>query len=670
MYRSGKLLFWESVVLSVLFSAALGAALQLSGRGHWWYCLPLCAVLVLTNLLLCFRPFGGRARGDEMEEQISKNLTLKFLAMIYMPVAVCDKDGKVVWSNGAAKKLFADPNDVRDRFLDQLTSVNLETVLRDDGEQGALATIAAEDAAPGRENAVFRIRAYPLGSGKYSYYITFWNDKTDFAAARREMLDRSIAVAYIMIDNLDELEQYVKDDYRYVAAQVDKIIKDFAQRAGGVLKEYEKDRYLMLFEKRWLDEMTADRFSVLDQVRQIHAGESNIPVTLSMGVAHFDGSLPEKEAMAKAALDTALQRGGDQAVYRDGKEIYYFGGRTKTMQKRTKVRSRVVAGELAELLQAASNVIVMGHANADHDSIASCVAAARLAMHYGKKVHICIRPVNSNVEICVRALGQSEVYQQLFVEPSRAVDLVRADTLLIINDVNNERTFEAPELYENIKTVAVIDHHRKTAEFRYPPRVAYIDPSASSASELWAEILEQLLPVGALPEKEAELLLAGILLDTNDFTRNSGVRTFAVAQYLRTEGGNTANAKQLFRLSMEDYLRQANYQTNVSLYRGNIALTVRRGEGENMQDRIAAAKAADQLLEISDVNAAFALLQIDHTVYISARSDGTVNVQLILESLGGGGHYDVAGAQLSDTGTEAAVAMLKAGIDAYFDQDR
>lgn len=667
MNHSGRFLFWESFLLILLSCVSLAVVLETTHAGRWWFSLIPAAVLAAVNLVVYFRPFAKRGVDSEMEAQLSQSLTMKFLMLISQPVIVFDRDGHAVWSNSAAKALFDQSTRIRDSYLHQLASVNLEQVQAAPEQEGVIATVL--HSAPDYENAVFRIRSYPLGGKHLSYSLTMWYDQTELYDLRREMQNSSIAVAYIMIDNLDELEQYVKDEYRYVAAEVDKIIKAFASSAGGIMKEYEKDRYLMLFEKRHLDEMIANRFSVLDDVRQVHAGSSNIPVTVSMGVAYENNTLAQKEALAKTALDTALQRGGDQVVYRNGQEVYYFGGRTKTMQKRSKVRSRVVAGELCELIRNAHNVLIMGHANADHDSIASCVAAARLVTYCGKPARICIRPVNTNVTTCIHSLGDHKPYDEWFVDPAQAIDLIHANTLLIINDVNNERTFEAPELYENIQTTVIIDHHRKTAEFRYPPALSYIDPSASAASELWGEILEQVLPVGSLPENEAHLMLAGILLDTNDFTRNAGVRTFAVAQYLRSEGGNTARAKQLFRLSLEDYLRQASYQTNVTLYRNRIALAQHAGPAQNAQDRIAAAKVADNLLSVSDVSAAFVLLQIGHTSYISARSDGTINVQLILEPLGGGGHYDVAGAQLSDINVDRAEQLLRESIDHYLDQN-
>ncbi|MGM9626299.1 MAG: DHH family phosphoesterase, partial [Eubacteriales bacterium] len=434
---------------------------------------------------------------------------------------------------------------------------------------------------------------------------------------------------------------------------------------NGLIKEYERNKFLVVFEARHIEEMKAGHFSVMDDIHEVRIGESNMPVTVSIGLAHIDGTYTDKEAAAHAALDLALQRGGDQVVYKTESGVEFYGGRTKSVQKRTKVRSRVFAGELASLIADASNVLIMGHRFADHDCIGSCIGIFKFSEFCGVRANIVINHADPNIRICLSRFEDREDYSDVFVGQAAALDLITSETLLIICDVSNPNNFESPDLYENVRKTVIIDHHRKTGDFKYKPVLTYIEPSASSASELVSEMLEQSLPLGALPKEEADLLLSGILLDTNQFTRNTGVRTFSAALYLRSEGASPADAKMLFRTSLEDFMREAKFESNVIIYRDIIAIAVRDSEGADSDDRIAAAKAADRLLSVSGVMASFALVRVDETVHISARSQGNLNVQLILERLRGGGHYDVAGAQVRGLPMQEVLQQLKAAIDAY-----
>ena len=375
-----------------------------------------------------------------------------------------------------------------------------------------------------------------------------------------------------------------------------------------------------------------------------------------------------KERAARQALDLALQRGGDQAVLklRDNATEYY-GGKSKTVQKRTKIRSRIIATEVKNLILKASNVIVMGHRFADHDSIGSSIGMARFAMQYSSKVNIVVNTRDSNLKGIFKKLSDIEEYKNIFISGTDAQDLITSSTLLIITDVNNVRQFEAPELFENIANIVIIDHHRQSAEFMVKPSVTYIEPSASSASELVCEMLEQQMEPGTLLKEEAELLFAGIILDTKQFANNTGPRTFAAAHYLRSEGANPAEAQMLFRAGLDDFKREIKYEINTFVYRDIIAFSYIE-ENATQEDKIAAAKAADRLLTLDGILASFVLCRIDQTVHISARSSGTVNVQLITEKLNGGGHFDMAGAQVKDSTIKDTFVRLKEVIDEYLSE--
>ncbi|MBQ3074427.1 MAG: DHH family phosphoesterase, partial [Clostridia bacterium] len=380
------------------------------------------------------------------------------------------------------------------------------------------------------------------------------------------------------------------------------------------------------------------------------------------------GTMDEKEAVAHQALDLAMQRGGDQTVLkRRNNATEYYGGRTKTVQKRTKIRSRIVATEVAQLMSKASNVLIMGHRFADHDSIGSGIGMARFAMNYCPKVNIVVNIHDTNLKGIFKKLGGLADYKSIFIDGATAQNTITSSTLLIITDVNNVRQFEAPELYENISTVVIIDHHRQSAEYAIKPTITYIEPSASSASELVSEMLEQQLPPRSLLKEEAELLFAGIILDTKQFANNTGPRTFAAAHFLRSEGASPAEAQMLFRSDLQDFKREIKYETNAFIYRDIIAFSYIE-EDATQEDKIAASKAADRLLTLEGVLASFVLCRMGTTVHISARSSGTVNVQLITEKLHGGGHFDMAGAQVKDSTIKDTFVRLKEAVDQYLNE--
>lgn len=647
--------------------------------------------LLLAYLVeVLFRIFSFKivAPTDDADNPALRSVSLDFISKLYMPVLICDTDGKIVWYNKALAQLFHANEVLYGRYIDQYATATIADIMQDESVEGLPTgvrpaahvhlhgheTFDEESALLPRE---YHVKGYRLqnsegllpktasrSQGK-EYCITIWNDKHEMYDIRRRMEEQNSIVGYILIDNLDEIMQFLQEQYRLASAQVEDILSRWAHSMNGVLKEYERNKFIIVFEARHIPTLIEERFSVMDEIREIRVGDSNMPVTISMGLSHKSGTLAEKEKDAHEALDLALQRGGDQVVYKTENGLEFYGGRTKSVQKRTKVRSRVVAGELANYISAASNVLIMGHRFADHDSIGSCIGMYQFAQFCGVKANVVINPTDPNIRICLDRFAGREDYEGVFVASTEALDFITSETLLIICDVSNPANFEAPELYENVRQSVIIDHHRKTGEFAYKPLLTYIEPSASSASELVSEMLEQSLPLGTLQKEEADLLLAGILLDTNQFTRNTGVRTFSAALYLRSEGASPADAKMLFRTSLEDYMREAKFGTNVIIYRDIIAISMRDSEGSTKDDRIAAAKAADRLLSVDGVMASFALVSVDDTIHISARSQGNVNVQLILEKMQGGGHYDVAGAQVKGLSMQSTLEELKEAIDAY-----
>lgn len=636
----------------------------------------LDALIVGAVMLACFllaefvsqrlyNFFSFRLAGAD-EEQISPilgNITLDFILKLYLPVVICDESGKIIWYNSAFMRA-ANPREVLyAKYIDGVCSVNIAKILEDTNSQPEDAD--AEDGVEAEAyDHVFRIKGYKITAQGKNYVITVWNDRTKLHTLQKRIADEETIIAYIMIDNLDELMQFVQEKYRSASAEVEAILKKWADSVGGILKEYERDKFIFMFEARYLDEFIEKKFEILDRIREVRIGEGSMPVTVSIGISRQHGRLADKDRDAHASLDLALQRGGDQVVVKNAHNTEFYGGRTKTVQKRTKVRARVIANELTMHMAKSPNVLIMGHRNPDFDSIGACVGIARLAMFCGVKVNIVVNQNDPSIKAATARVAALPEYSDIFVDNLIGQDMIHSDTLLVIVDVNNPEQFAAPDIADNVDKIVIIDHHRKTGDYKRRPVITYIEPSASSACELISEILEQALPIGGLHREEADVLYAGMLLDTKQFSRNTGVRTFSAALYLRSEGANPTEVQYFFKAGLDDFMREARFAMNVVTYRQIFAIAMSDADG-TPPDRIAAAKAADKLLGVSGVMASFALVNIDGSIHISARSAGNVNVQLILEKIGGGGYYEAAGALLKNVSMTAALQSLKGAIDEY-----
>ncbi|MCD8314454.1 MAG: DHH family phosphoesterase [Firmicutes bacterium] len=576
------------------------------------------------------------------------------------PSAITTSGGGIVWTNGAFDSLAVSLGARRN-----LRGRQFSTVIPQSWDKIAGSRESSGNPVSFDGNS-FNIESYPFRVSGHMFYMISVYDRTETESLIRELDENRTIVAHIAIDNLTELSQYEHGEYRNASRDVDAVLKDFTDSTGGVIREYERGRYILFFDKKHLEEMKSRRFDVLDRVRDVRIGQNFMPVTISVGIALTGDSLYERERASFAALDTALQRGGDQVVLRTADSTEFYGGRTKSVQKLSKTRSRVIAGELASLICRSGNVLIMGHRYPDFDSIGSCVGCARLAAHCGVEAHIIINPKEKAISEAARHVANLPGYETMFIDGSTALDMMRSDTLVIICDVNNFAMLEAPEVALKSPELVIIDHHIKTPN---PPREAglsYIEPSASSACELISDILEQEYRQGGLMPAEADVMYAGILLDTKKLSRNTSPRTFSAAMYLQSCGADPVKAADFFRDGLDDFTREAKFESNVVIYRGNIAISASNGSGVP-EDRIAAAKAADKLLTVRGVSAAFAAVEIGGVVHISARSDGSVNVQIILEKLGGGGHFDVAGAQIKDSDVEAVLISLKGAIDEFLD---
>ncbi len=625
------------------------------------YIVTLIAVSVLWSMI---EQRIAKKRGVEIEP-ILGNMTLDIMPRLYMPVIISDMTGKIIWFNKAFCNLSGSKNAYFGKYIDQICKNTVQDILTADDDSEGIDTIAFDN--------FFKVKGYVVHTPTKSYCISVWNNQNELNSAYEKLKNENPVVAYIMIDNLDELLQHEQEKYREVSNNVANLLGEWAESVNGILKEYQRDKYIFVFREKYLAEFIASKFSILDKIRDVRVGTGSLPVTISIGISYSGDTLAERGKDAQAALDMALQRGGDQAVIKTQKEMSFYGGKTQSVQKRTKVRSRVMANELISLMADSGNILIMGHRNPDFDCFGACIGIARMAMFCGTPVNIIVDTKDKNLAKCFDHLKKLPEYKNVFVNAHAALDYINYDTLLVIADVNNPKQFEAPEIAENVERIVYIDHHRKTAEFNVKPKIAYIEPSASSTSELVAEFLEQTLSTGLLPHEEANLLLAGIMLDTKHFAKNTGVRTYSAGYYLQNEGANPQIIQEFFKADIGDLKREARFESNVKIYRDVFAITtnaLKETENSDAGDRIAAAKAADKLLTIDNVWASFAICRIDDTVHISARSTGKVNVQVILETLGGGGHFDAAATQLKDTSVSDALIMLKDAIDSYIENNK
>ncbi len=669
--RTGKL-----NISGVVLCAALGAiALAVSTLLVIYTDYPPQRILVITliayvgvlgALLILFAVLNRTLIGSaEMNASIFGGLSLELIQKLHLPILICDDKGKIVWYNRALSSKFRSKGVLYGKYVDNICNATVERI-RKGGEE--VVFLAAGDVSE-EPMETWAATDYCVTARGKVYDIILFENTTEVRTLTAKLHDEDTLIAYAVIDNLDELMQYVQEAYGNAATEVESILRRHMEKIGGVIRSYGHNKFICIFAAKHLAAFEQDRFSMLDEIREIHVGETMLPVTISMGIAKITGTLYEKERATQSALDMALQRGGDQVVIKTPEDFEYYGGKIKTIPKRTKVRARVIANELLMLISAADNVIVMGHKFPDFDAFASCVAVARLAKFCGVQVFIVMDKNAPNVKSCFARLEGDPEYENLFIDATVAQDMIRSNTLAIVVDVNNLSFCEAPDVVNTVKNIVVIDHHRKTAEYKNKPKIVYIEPSASSASELLSEFLEQILMPGTLPKVEAEFLLAGMLLDTKHFTHNTGVRTFSSALYLRGEGANPLESQEFFKMDVKDFVSEAKFENNIVVYKSVIAIALNESEDNTVLERVNAARAADRLLGVEGVQASFALCRIDDTVHISARSQGKINVQLILEKLGGGGHFDSAGAQKKSYTLEKALEELRDAIDEYFDEN-
>lgn len=618
----------------------------------------LVALLVTVVYLIEIALIGAKRRlsRDVIPEKNIHELLTESGSVVFKnsasPIVAFDRHGKVLWYNESMDEALDSIDSLVGRKITELLDIE--------------DTDFNKDMRVNIGQSVYGVEGFTVSERGGGLFIAVLSDVTGLTEMERKYNDEKVAVAYVAIDNVEDVLQYVHEKFANAVSSIDEKLKAWAASMNGIIKSYENDKYVMLFDSAHLDKCIEDRFSILDEIRDARVGDG-VSITVSIGVSRGRSDLAERELDARDAVDLALQRGGDQAVYKCEDSIEYYGGRTKSVYKRSNVRSRAFVSQLTALMVRSDNVIIMGHRYGDFDSFGSSVGVARLATLCGVKVNIAIDSRDKNLAPCVEMMQNTDMYSEMFVDNAEGLDLISPDTLVILVDHNSLTRAQFSDIAAKAGNVAIIDHHRKVDQMSPTVRISYIEPSASSTCEMVTEMLETAVSSQNILKEEADILLSGILLDTKQFTRNTGTRTFGAAQYLRGAGANPTDVYNLFKSSPEDLSKEARFHTSITLYRNNVAVSCCDGETDESY-RIIASKAADKMLTLKGVEAAFTLVRIGDQIHISGRSSGTINVQLILEKLHGGGHFDVAGAQVTSDSIFVVLDTLKESIDEYFDK--
>jgi c-di-AMP phosphodiesterase-like protein len=500
--------------------------------------------------------------------------------------------------------------------------------------------------------------------GEGHSYVCYWNENTAFISLRNKYNDERTISMLIQIDNYDEISEKLDlGEKSAMTAQVEKILNKYASEMNGFVLKYDNYRFLMMIENKFLDILEAKKFSMLDDVKTIK-GTNDFSYTLSIGTGAMAKNLTQLLEYSKGALDIALGRGGDQAVVKRINSVKFYGGKSKAVEKRTKVRARIISYALRQIIDQSSNVIIMGHRVGDMDSLGASIGLYSIAKSRGKKTYIVLNNVNHALKNMYDRMKKEEGhYVEALITTEKALEIADQNTLIVVLDTHRKSYTEAPELLDKIDKVVLIDHHRRSEEYIENTLLDYIEPYASSTCELVAEIIQYMEDHIKLTKFEADALMAGIVVDTNSFTFKTGVRTFEAASFLKRNGADNVDVKELFNESIDFMKKKTEIIERSEIVFDDVAVSYIDEDSED--SNVIAAQSADELLTIKDVKVSFVLVRNKDYINISGRSVGNVNVQVMMEYLGGGGHLNMAGAQIRTQDMEEAKAQLFEAIVRY-----
>lgn len=640
-YRSGLILsvfiiFYIAIILSMMF-----------------YNKP-----IIMNELVSFATQYG---------QIQRRL----LRDLELPHALLDDSGKVIWTNIAFEKLVHQEKGYRKSITalfpsitkDKLPGINEEDEVEFDVEYESgnyiakLKKISLKEMAENSD--IIEAKGYE------GYLIALYLfDETALKIALKEVDDQSLAVGLIYLDNYEEALESVEEVRRsLLIALIDRKVNKYIAALDGICKKLEKDKYLVILRKEAATQMQENRFDLLEDVKTVNIG-NEMAVTISIGMGFNGLSYAQNYEFARNAIDIALGRGGDQAVVKIPENVIYYGGKSQQVEKSTRVKARVKAHALKEIISVKDEVYVMGHRMGDVDSFGASVGIYRIAKTLDKRAHIVLNDITSSMQPMVEMFQDKDEYaEDMIINNAQALEMVGNNAVLVVVDVNKPSITECPELLKRCKSVVVLDHHRQGAEIIENATLSYVEAYASSSCEMVSEILQYISDNMKLRSEEADCMYSGIMIDTNNFMTKTGVRTFEAAAFLRRNGADVTRVRKLFRDDAAEYKAKADAVSQAEIYRNSYAISVCTGE-DVASPTIVGAQAANELLNIKGIKASFILTPYNGIIYISARSIDEVNVQVIMERMGGGGHLNIAGAQIENGSIEEGIVTIKRTLDA------
>lgn len=600
--------------------------------------------------------------------QVQKRL----LKELNLPYAILDLEGRMQWGNDEFMDIIQEKSAARRSISNIFPEVTVDTLPQNEKDEVLHVVLNGRNyrvvlrkvIAPDFDDSLsfHDMDAEECWEDRNALIAMYLYDETEMITLLKENKEQKLVTGLLYIDNYEEALESIDEVRRsLLTALVDRKINKYMQGLDAIIKKLEKDKYIFVFQQKYLPYLQTSKFAVLEEVRSVNIG-NEMSVTISIGLGVNADTYISGYEYARAAIDLALGRGGDQAVIKDREKISYYGGKSIQVEKSTRVKARVKAHAFREFVEAKDKIVIMGHKIGDVDSFGSAIGVYRIAKSFNKKSHIVINEVTSSLRPMMnKFVGNPDYEEDMFIKNDQAKEIVDINTLLVIVDVNRPSYLECAELLERTKTIVTFDHHRQTNEAIDSAVLSYVEPYASSTSEMIAEILQYIGGNLKLRALEADALYAGIMIDTNNFLTKTGVRTFEAAAYLRRSGADITRIRKSFRSEMTDFKIKADAISSTEIYLDHFAIAV-CASSEVDSPMILGAQVANELLNINDIKATFVLTDFNDKIYISARSIDEVNVQIIMEKLGGGGHLSVAGSQLENTTIPDAINRLKATL--------
>ena len=628
--------------------------------------------IIIYWAILSYSYYANNKRKSEISEQL-QDLTLSVdsaakssLINSPFPLVILETDGNVIWRSVKFTTEFAN-TDINNYLTDLVADIKKEIENRENKNDKS---IVRQEKIGNNEYKVLGEYVKSKKSRKREYMIIlYFIDDTENVKLHEEYENSKSCVGIIAVDNYEETMQNVDSDKKLqIVADIEKCIYEWTKTTNGILikSDTERNSYIYIFEQKYLDRIKEDKFSLLDSIKEIEANDGAGQLTLSIAVSNDGDTDKEKYETAQETMNIVLGRGGDQASIRDNGNYSFYGGRVEEVEKRTKVKARVVAHALEDLIKEAKNVYIMGHANPDIDAMGSALGVYRIAKSLDKETYIVTSTEGLTLHNFMLDISKQEEYENVFIDKEIALDEIEKESLLIVVDTHKRNIVEEPQLLDKTDKVVIIDHHRRSADYIEKSMLTFQEVYASSAAELVTELVQYVKEKPELTITEAEALYAGIMMDTKNFTFKTGVRTFEAAAYLRKCGVDIIRVKKWFQSDLESFNKIAQIVKDTEIIKDTIGIALYTETDKDAG--LICAKAADELLTISDITASFVMAQVGDRITISGRSIGDINVQVILEKLGGGGHITLAGAQLENSTLKEAKALLIEKINEYFEE--